>query len=99
MTDYTHVLALFQRPNQDLHLIGWYGNYYQKCISGPLLDCTDIHIQVPRVAHEKHRDYQLGEKSRVVQQRVEAACQIQRQTFIGSVVACNAVIPLTEVPQ
>ena len=63
---------------------------YQKRISGPLLDRIDIHIQVPRVEYEKLSDSRLGEKSSVVQQRVEKARQIQRQRFTGTGIACNA---------
>ncbi len=37
---------------------------YQKCISGPLLDRIDIHIEVPRVAYDKLTDDRLGEKSK-----------------------------------
>ncbi len=54
---------------------------YQKRISGPLLDRIDIHIEVPRVEYDKLSDQRLGEPSAVIQKRVEAARQIQRQRF------------------
>jgi magnesium chelatase family protein len=54
---------------------------YQKRISGPLLDRIDIHIEVPRVEYEKLSDQRLGEPSAVIQKRVEAARQIQRERF------------------
>jgi magnesium chelatase family protein len=54
---------------------------YQKRISGPLLDRIDIHIEVPRVEYEKLSDQRLGEPSSVIQKRVEAARQIQRERF------------------
>jgi magnesium chelatase family protein len=54
---------------------------YQKRISGPLLDRIDIHIEVPRVEYEKLSDQRLGEPSAVIQKRVEAARQRQRQRF------------------
>ena len=54
---------------------------YQKRISGPLLDRIDIHIEVPRVEYEKLSDRRLGEPSTVIQARVEAARQIQRERF------------------
>jgi magnesium chelatase family protein len=54
---------------------------YQKRISGPLLDRIDIHIEVPRVEFEKLSDQRLGEPSAVIQARVEAARQIQRDRF------------------
>ncbi len=46
---------------------------YQKRISGPLLDRIDIHIQVPRVDYDKLSDRRLGETSKAVRERVEAA--------------------------
>jgi len=54
---------------------------YQKRISGPLLDRIDIHIEVPRVEYDKLSEQRLGEPSAVIQARVEAARQIQRQRF------------------
>ena len=55
---------------------------YQKRVSGPLLDRIDIHIQVPRVEFEKLNDDRLGESSSVIQTRVEAARQVQRDRFM-----------------
>jgi magnesium chelatase family protein len=72
---------------------------YQKRISGPLLDRIDIHISVPRVEYEKLSDSRLGEKSSVVQARVEAARQIQRKRFVGTEVTCNADMHPAEVRQ
>jgi hypothetical protein len=46
---------------------------YQKRISGPLLDRIDIHIQVPRVDYDKLSDRRMGESSKAVRARVEAA--------------------------
>src|SRR4030042_6899424 len=54
---------------------------YQKRISGPLLDRIDIHIEVPRVEYDKLSDQRLGEPSAVIQKRVEAARQRQRERF------------------
>ena len=54
---------------------------YQKRISGPLLDRIDIHVQVPRVEYDKLSDQRYGESSAVIQIRVEAAREIQRQRF------------------
>jgi magnesium chelatase family protein len=63
---------------------------YQKRISGPLLDRIDIHIDVPRVDYSKLTDQRLGESSAVVQQRVEAAREVQRRRFVNTDLACNA---------
>lgn len=57
---------------------------YQHRISGPLLDRIDIHVEVPRVDYEKLSDVRLGEPSRVIALRVEAARQIQRTRFAGT---------------
>ena len=70
---------------------------YQKRISGPLLDRIDIHIQVPRVEYEKLSDQRVGEPSKVVRARVEAARERQRARFSGSDVACNADMRPAEV--
>ena len=70
---------------------------YQKRISGPLLDRIDIHIQVPRVEYEKLSDQRVGEPSKVVRARVEAAREHQRARFNDSDVACNADMRPAEV--
>lgn len=75
---------------------------YQKRISGPLLDRIDIHIEVPRLAYDKLSDKRLGETSSVIQNRVEAARQIQRDRFERSSdeahpVACNSDMGPAEV--
>jgi len=84
---------------------------YQKRISGPLLDRIDIHIEVPRVEYEKLSDVRLGEPSTVIQKRVEAARQRQRERFAVlndpseengrpspvDVIACNADMRPAEV--
>ncbi|HWQ46293.1 MAG TPA: YifB family Mg chelatase-like AAA ATPase [Longilinea sp.] len=70
---------------------------YQKRISGPLLDRIDIHIQVPRVAYEKLSDDRLGEASAVVQQRVEAARERQRERFKDTPLTCNADMHPAEI--
>jgi magnesium chelatase family protein len=76
---------------------------YQKRISGPLLDRIDIHVEVPRVEYEKLSDSRLGEPSAVIQARVEAARQCQRERFsrpgTTNSAICNADMTLTEVRQ
>lgn len=56
-------------------------------------------IEVPRVEYDKLSDDRLGEASRVVQARVEAARQRQRERFdVGAIrespngITCNAGI-------
>ncbi|NMC12519.1 MAG: ATP-binding protein, partial [Chloroflexi bacterium] len=57
---------------------------YQKRISGPLLDRIDIHVEVPRVEYDKLSDNRLGEPSAVIQARVEAARERQRNRFLSA---------------
>ena len=71
---------------------------YQKRLSGPLLDRIDIHIEVPRVDYEKLSDDRLGEKSEVVQARVEAARLKQRERLETlETISCNADMGPAEV--
>ena len=63
---------------------------YQKRISGPLMDCIDIHMQVPRVEFQKLRDMRPGETSAAVRVRVEVARERQRQRFADTSIASNA---------
>lgn len=70
---------------------------YQKRISGPLLDRIDIHVEVPRVEFEKLTSDRLGEPSELIQKRVQAARDIQRQRFGSSSLTCNADMGPSEV--
>jgi len=71
---------------------------YQKRISGPLLDRIDIHIQVPRVDYDKLSDRRMGEPSKTVRERVEAARERQRKRFAGlKDISCNADMRPAEV--
>jgi magnesium chelatase family protein len=71
---------------------------YQKRISGPMLDRIDIHITVPRVDYEKLSDKRVGESSKTVRERVEAARDRQRKRFAGiNGVSSNADMRPAEV--
>ena len=86
---------------------------YQKCISGPLLDRIDIHIEVPRVDYEKLSGDRLGETSESIRKRVQAARDIQTQRYShagtmsstrnsnneSSAIVCNADMRIGEVRQ
>lgn len=54
---------------------------YQKRISGPILDCIDIHFGVPRLLVQKLAILDGGESSTVIRQRVEAAKSTQQARF------------------
>ena len=77
---------------------------YQKRISGPLLDRIDIHVSVPRVDYDKLSDQRYGESSSVIQARVEAAREIQRQRFhegglTQAGILCNADMRTADLRQ
>lgn len=56
---------------------------YQKRISCPLLDCIDVHIEVPSVDYEKLSGDQMGETSEAIRNRVQAALLAQEKTRPG----------------
>ncbi len=81
---------------------GWYGDPSGRCrcselsvqsyrsrISGPMLDRIDIVVEVPSVHFEDLRARAEAEPSGSVQQRVNAARQVQNQRF-GTGGMCNA---------
>ena len=72
---------------------------YQKRISGPLLDRIDIHVEVPRADYEKLSSDRLGEPSRDVRVRVEAARERQRARFEGTSLSCKADMGPAEIRQ
>jgi magnesium chelatase family protein len=75
---------------------------YQKRISGPLLDRIDIHIEVPRVDHEKLRGDRMGETSESIRTRVQAIRDIQQKRFSvieASDIVCNADMRVGEIRQ
>lgn len=83
---------------------GFYGDSVRACscspqkvakylsrVSGPLLDRIDLHIEVPRLAHDELSAPPAGESSLAVRQRVEQARAVQRARFGESKsVFCNA---------
>jgi magnesium chelatase family protein len=75
---------------------------YQKRISGPLLDRIDIHIEVPRVDYEKLSGDRVGETSKSIRGRVQAARDIQQKRFLqngSSDIICNADMRVGEIRQ
>jgi magnesium chelatase family protein len=54
---------------------------YRSCVSGPLLDRIDLHIEVPAVPFEDLRAVGSVEPSHVVRARVTAARERQHQRF------------------
>jgi len=75
---------------------------YQKRISGPLLDRLDIHVEVPRVDYVKLSSDRMGESSKSIRARVQAACNIQPDRFSNiesSNIVANADVHVREIQQ
>lgn len=62
---------------------------YQKRIFGPLPDCIDIRVEVPRVEHERLSDDRLGKPSTAMRQQVEAAREGTPRSFSRRRAACG----------
>ena len=54
---------------------------YRQKISGPLLDCIDIHVEVPLVDFKELSSTELGEKSSTIRERVAVARAVQTRRF------------------
>jgi magnesium chelatase family protein len=54
---------------------------YQSCISGPLLDRIDIHLDIPRLSFHDLTTLKAGEPSSAIRTRVEAARARQLRRF------------------
>jgi len=63
---------------------------YLRRISGPLLDRIDIHIEVPRLAHDEIITPAVSEPSAAIRQRVQHARERQGARFAGTHIFCNA---------
>lgn len=73
---------------------------YQGRLSGPLLDRIDIHLDVPRVEHEKLMNAERGESSASIRERVERARERQRLRFAGRVgLYANADMGVSDIQQ
>ena len=63
---------------------------YQQKLSGPLLDRIDLRLRVPRLTKQELLGSEQGERSDVVQARVQEARGRQRRRYAALGVACNA---------
>ncbi len=70
---------------------------YQKKISGPILDRIDLHIEVPRVEHNKLISDEKGESSVNVRARVLRAREVQLERFKGSGKITNSEMVASEI--
>ncbi len=72
---------------------------YQKKVSGPLLDRIDIHLEVPRVDHQKLVDNRSAEPSLQILSRVKAAREVQRARLRGSKAVTNSEMSLSDIKE
>jgi magnesium chelatase family protein len=72
-------------PNRILH--------YRQRLSGPLLDRIDIQLFVPRLTRVELMGSETGERSEIVQARVEDARARQRRRLARTRWTCNAQMP------
>jgi len=63
---------------------------YRSKLSGPLLDRIDIHTEVPAVNFKELTNERKGEKSEVVQKRVNTARGLQSERFKSSKIYSNS---------
>ena len=82
--------GFFSDPNRDCKCSHNQIQTYVSRISGPLLDRIDIQVEVPAVKYAELSADVSGERSNVVQERVEAARQIQHERFAGTSIHANA---------
>jgi magnesium chelatase family protein len=70
---------------------------YQKKINVPLLECFDIHVEVPRIDYQKLADKRNVEDSKTIRTRVQAARESQLERFNGTKITRNAEMGQAEV--
>lgn len=71
---------------------------YQKRLSGPLLDRIDLHVEVPAVKVEKLTgESVIGEESKSIRKRVQAARNLQRKRFKGTKIKSNAEMQTRDI--
>ena len=70
---------------------------YVSCISGPLFDRIDIHVEVPTLKYQELRSNYGGEKSEKIRERVSKARDIQQQRFSKEKIYCNAKITTNQL--
>jgi magnesium chelatase family protein len=62
-----------------------------------LLDCVDIHVEVPRVDYEKLADKLNVETPETIRKRMQAARERQLQRVNGTKLTCNVEMGPSEV--
>lgn len=72
---------------------------YHKRISGLLLDLIDIHLDIPAVDTQKLTadGIPTGESSKVIQERVQNARNIQTKRYKGTTITSNAELKSKDI--
>ncbi|MFH1402367.1 MAG: YifB family Mg chelatase-like AAA ATPase [Patescibacteria group bacterium] len=73
-------------------------NYYQRKISGPIVDRIDMWVEVSNIAHSKLSEKNSNlEKTMDIKKRVENARQSQKRRFANSVTEINGKMTAQEI--
>jgi magnesium chelatase family protein len=73
--------------------------YYQKRISGPIMDRIDLHIDLPPVTPEKLISSSLSESSKKVKKRIQIARDIQVRRYRQIKKVCNGDLNSQQVKE
>lgn len=89
---------------------GYYGDNVRECrctphqiskylarISGPLLDRTDLHVEVPRIQYEELNPSIKAEDSQTIKERVNQARELQQRRFDGLPYKLNSLMPPRDI--
>jgi len=87
----------FNDPARECRCTPYQISKYLSRISGPLLDRTDLHVEVPRVKYEELSPDRTGERSAAMKERVVRAREIQKRRFKGRHYQVNALMPPGDV--
>jgi len=89
----------FNDPKKECSCTGDQIRRYQKRISGPILDRIDMHLEVPNVKTQKLIGFKNieTEPSKVIQNRVQIARNVQLARFKNTLVKSNAEMGTKEI--
>jgi magnesium chelatase family protein len=87
----------FSDPKKDCTCSSSAVSRYHKRVSRPLLDRINVFVEVPPVEYEKPVDEAPAHDSSYARQRVEQACEIQRDRFKDDGFLCNSETGPAEV--
>jgi magnesium chelatase family protein len=74
-------------------------NRYRKRVSGPIYDRIDLHISCPALTPSEIDQLQSGEKSSIIQKKVQKAHKIQLERFKGLPIKSNAEMSTRDIKE